>query len=584
MVFVSFANSLVAYEGTAVDYKNISNIKLLGVSDERALENIQSSVELFQRIKDKKAWVATEPYDRQRLVSIATKQALDAVKPFGFYEASVEVTLQKNETELEYRFVLGNAVIVEDVSIIVSGDAKSQVEIDRWLKSIPFSKGDVLIQPDYDTAKSSLNQILRRLGYFDARFLKQEIVVNADRSRADISLVVDSGPRYRYGDVVTVWRNAEAKNLYNDTFLARYLTLTSGDAFDSQALQKVQSDMSSSSYFSFVEFRPLFDLSDKGVIPIQVTLDAPKRLAYGGSIGFGTDSGPRAGVSFENRRVNTMGHRFNAEINSSTEKQSVLANYSIPSNGSKRDGLNLYSSFINEDSDVRDSSVWLAGLDFNRSLSDQTQLSYGISYRDERFVESSEQQESQLLLPAVSWQTVSADDLSNPNRGYRFSASLRGADDSVGSDISFAQLNANAKVVFSLGKGRLLGRAQAAQTLIRSGDRLPSSLTFFTGGDHSVRGYDFESIGVIDDSGALTGGENLVVASVEYERSLRGPFALAAFIDAGDAYDESIDLKLGVGIGARWRLPFGAIRLDFASAQDLDGKPIRVHFTFGTDL
>ena len=61
-------------------------------------------------------------------------------------------------------------------------------------------------------------------------------------------------------------------------------------------------------------------------------------------------------------------------------------------------------------------------------------------------------------------------------------------------------------------------------------------------------------------------------------------FALAGFVDMGDAFDNRIDYKRGAGIGLRWRLPFGALRLDAASALDLDGQPFRLHFSFGTDL
>jgi translocation and assembly module TamA len=199
-------------------------------------------------------------------------------------------------------------------------------------------------------------------------------------------------------------------------------------------------------------------------------------------------------------------------------------------------------------------------------------------------VESESEFDTQLLLPSVSWQTVSADDLRNPSRGYRVSASLRAADSGLGSDISFAQLSLNAKSVYTLGGGRLLGRVQVGHTYINDDDRLPSSLSFFAGGDHSVRGYDFESLGVTNDDGDLVGGQNMLAASVEYEQRIIGAFALAAFIDAGDAYDTSLDLKVGVGIGARWRLPFGAVRFDIASARDLEGEPVRLHFTFGTDL
>ena len=119
--------------------------------------------------------------------------------------------------------------------------------------------------------------------------------------------------------------------------------------------------------------------------------------------------------------------------------------------------------------------------------------------------------------------------------------------------------------------------------MIDDTDELPESLGFLAGGDNSVRGYDFESIG-LSENGEVSVAENLFVGSVEYEHPIKNGFAIAAFIDVGDAFNDSIKLNKGAGLGLRWRLPFGALRLDAASALDLDGDPIRLHFSFGTDL
>ncbi len=575
--FVNFAQAQDSFiENASVEFR--------GVSDETILKNVISSVALYQQALKLSKKKPIEKYQWQRLISLAEVEIENALKPYGYYLSTVNHSSSTDLSKVTFEINLGAPVILNNVSVIIEGESSETDVIRNWIDAYPLKKGDVLVQPQYDDAKSKLNQLLRRFGYLDARFVKQEIAVNVERTEAAISLLVQIGERYRYGEFELDWRSEKQVGAYSEGFLERYLTLKPGEGFDSQALQKAQGDMSNSTYFSYTELRPLFDEAKDGVVPIRVSIEAPKRLSYGASLGFGTDSGPRTGLTFENRRVNQLGHRFNGELIASTEKQTIVGNYSIPSNGSKRDGLNLFTSFINENSDVRDSNLWLAGFDFNKSLSDQTQLSYGVSFRDESFIESSQSFESQLLLPSVTWQTVSADSLRNPNRGYRVSASLRGADSDLGSDISFAQLTLNAKSVYSLGSGRLIGRAQIGQTIIDDGDQLPSSLSFFTGGDHSVRGYDFESIGVQNVDGDFVGGQNVIATSIEYEQQIRGPFALAAFIDAGDAYDDSLDLKVGVGVGARWRLPFGAVRLDIASARDLEGEPVRLHFTFGTDL
>ncbi|NND82934.1 MAG: outer membrane protein assembly factor [Gammaproteobacteria bacterium] len=561
-----------------------AQVKFIGVDDAAMLQNVQGSVQVYRHLQLKKPRPALADYDWQRMAAAADRQILEAVKPFGYYRAKVVKSVVDNGKQWIYTVDLGAPVVISDLNVVVDGQAGQEELIRAWRADFPLAVGARLVQPDYDAAKSRLNKLLHRLGYFDKQFLQQEIVVNPARTGAVINLVVDSGPRYRYGQVSVAWKNDSGAAVYSEEFLGRYLSIDEGQPFDADALQEIQSEMGASAYFTAVEIRPLISQAQDSIVPIEVSLQVPKRLAYGASVGVGTDTGPRAGASFENRRVNAFGHRLDAQFNVAAEKQSVVGNYTIPVDGNKRDSANLYTSFSNEDSDARDSSVSVVGIDFHRSLNASTQFSYGVSYRDERFVESNQRQTTSLLLPSLAWQTVDADDLRNPDRGYRLSASLRGADDGLGSDISFFQLNINAKGVYALGRGRILGRAQAGQTWLNAADRLPASLSYFTGGDYSVRGYAYESIGVRDSNGDLIGGENLLAASIEYEQRIRGQFALAAFVDAGDAYNSSLDLKLGVGVGARWRLPFGTIRLDVASAQDLEGDPWRLHFTIGTDL
>ena len=97
---------------------------------------------------------------------------------------------------------------------------------------------------------------------------------------------------------------------------------------------------------------------------------------------------------------------------------------------------------------------------------------------------------------------------------------------------------------------------------------MPNKFLFRTGGALTVRGYDFESLGV-EQGGAIVGGRALAVASVEYVKWLErwgGNWGVAAFVDAGDAAERFSDLNpaLGYGIGARWRTPAGPLAIDLA--------------------
>jgi translocation and assembly module TamA len=114
---------------------------------------------------------------------------------------------------------------------------------------------------------------------------------------------------------------------------------------------------------------------------------------------------------------------------------------------------------------------------------------------------------------------------------------------------------------------------------------LPPELRFFAGGDRSVRGFDYQQIGEVNETGGVIGGRFLTVASAEYEHYFLEKWGAAAFVDAGDAYNSQFDANVGVGVGLRWRSPVGLIRVDvaFPVVTELEDR-IRFHVVFGPDL
>ena len=107
------------------------------------------------------------------------------------------------------------------------------------------------------------------------------------------------------------------------------------------------------------------------------------------------------------------------------------------------------------------------------------------------------------------------------------------------------------------------------------------------GGDFSVRGYDYQSLGPKDNDGLVIGGENLLTGSLELDQSVAEKWSVALFADAGNAFDDfdDINLKFGVGAGLRWYSPLGPIRLDLAIPLADDAPDsFRIHITLGPDL
>jgi translocation and assembly module TamA len=136
-----------------------------------------------------------------------------------------------------------------------------------------------------------------------------------------------------------------------------------------------------------------------------------------------------------------------------------------------------------------------------------------------------------------------------------------------------------------LGTGRLLSRFEIGTTLADEASNLPPTILYFTGGDQSVRGYKYQSLGPESEQGEVLGGKHQLVVGVEYDFNVLPNWKLAVFADAGNAFSsfDDFEFKTSVGLGIRWLSPIGPIRVDLASALDNDNK-LRLHIAMGPDL
>ena len=123
-------------------------------------------------------------------------------------------------------------------------------------------------------------------------------------------------------------------------------------------------------------------------------------------------------------------------------------------------------------------------------------------------------------------------------------------------------------------------RLEFGQVLAANPAGIPQSQLFRAGGDDSVRGYGYQSLG-LQTASAVTGGRVLATASAELAREVALNWLAAVFVDAGDATDRLANWRanVGLGFGARWRSPVGPLRLDLAYGTQ--PKRIKLHVSVG---
>ena len=520
--------------------------------------------------------------NRRRAVLLdgADEKIRQALRALGYYHASWNSALSRSDQcwSMTIEVTPGAPTTLGRIQVEIDGDARNDPEFARLLEITLPKTGAQLNHGNYETFKQSLQKLAQQRGYAESHFTQQQLQVSLESQTADILLGFNSGPRYHFGPV-----NFE-QAIFDDTFLEQFLPFSATTPFHAPLLSRFQQSLINSRYFDQVIVTQLPPDRETRQIPVQVTLTPGPRYSTSLGVGIATDTGPRGSIGFRNNRANQRGHRYGADTQLSRVKSTVSLEYQIPLQQPDTEVVTFKTGWEEEDTDSADSETWFVGAAHSRSLDNGWIRTIDLVYQVESYEVGDDRNTTELVVPGIGWQKTRADNPAYPYTGWRTRFSLRGAAESLGSDLSFLQLQGSGKYILPLLGGRLLGRLEGGLSLMSNFEEMPSSFRFFAGGDNSVRGYDYEELGPLNDVGDVVGGRHLLTASVEYDYPVYKNYALAVFYDVGNAFDNSsFTLKRSFGVGLRWRSPLGPIRLDLAFP-DTSEQAFRIHLSMGPDL
>ncbi|HEY0180894.1 MAG TPA: autotransporter assembly complex family protein [Dokdonella sp.] len=537
-----------------------------------------------------------------RLYERAADEAAGALEPYGYYSAKVTGELRENAGN--YVAVLhvaaGEPVRVRVLDIRLDRDADGQKDVQKALAAFAPAKGQPLDHAAYEKSKATIQAALFASGYLDAQLVTHRVEVERSANSAEIHLGWQVGTRFRLGP--TTFEGGQ----FSDEFLQRYIPWKEGDFYTQEQVLALQQRLVDADYFAIAQVQPDTEHAHGDVVPIKVVLAPAKRTIYTGGVFYGTDTGPGVRGGIERRWVNRNGHKLKFETLIAERLKTLSALYTIPLGGPNNHSLNFGATYRDENTDTStsrtfglaatDSSVWRG---WTRTL--------GLKFLTGDFEVANLQNSSTLLYPEVSLSRKQADDPMFVRRGYSLTLAARAGEEGLGSDTSFAQVTADAKWIRGLGdNARFIARGSFGTTQVDDFDKLPPELRFFAGGDRSIRGYGFQTIGPPlpeslvpvaqarcaahpdDDCKAfVVGGKNLLVASAEYEYYFKPNWGIATFVDTGDAFTSfsSYRQKIGAGFGVRWRSPVGMVRVDLGfPVNDDQNHGVELHVVIGPDL
>lgn len=560
----------------------------------RAPDAVRDTLERHLELQRFRSLPDLHASELQRLLGAADANARELLGTLGYFAPTITVELTETpQAKAAPRTVVVTVqpgpqthVASADIGFTSSTSTAQQRRVQQGWSLVP---GQPFTQSAWDAAKGDGLRQLQARRHPTARIANSRAEVDADTHQAQLSVTYDPGPAYRFGPL-----RVEGSQRYDPDGARRLARLPTGAVYDEAELLDAQLRLASSGYYDAVFLTLDTEGTDPQAAPVvaQVREARLQKLVFGP--GFSTDSGARLSLEHIHNQLPGIGWRAVSKLLLDREtKQASTEWTALPGDN----GWRWFAGGQVQRESTGDYEVNSGRLRSGRSKSTQRiDRSYFLQYDYANSQGLNAPPSGTALSVNYGWTGRYFNSLTAPTRGHGIAVEL-----GLGTTLRpernlFARTLVRWQTFVPAGRvqddagqarnARVALRAEAGAVFAREGAQVPVTQLFITGGDTTVRGYGYRSIGARTDNGQLYGGRYLAVGSVEWQRPIVYKGAMTdwestLFIDAGAVADRvgDLDPRVGVGAGVRWRSPVGPLQADLAYG--VQAKELRLHLRLG---
>ncbi|MEJ2514925.1 MAG: BamA/TamA family outer membrane protein [Gammaproteobacteria bacterium] len=512
----------------------------------------------------------------RRLYQQAGPQAREALRPFGYYDATVRKSMEKVAGTWQVRLKIDPGIPLRwtGLDIEVSGEGSDNPRLKKAVAERNFEVGDVVRHQEYDRLRNAMARAARSSGYLEAEFTTRRLEVNPSAREARAILRLETGPRYRFGEV------AVNQNVLRDAFANRLIFVEEGQPYDSRDLLDTQYALSDVGYYSSVVVEQGEADPETRTVPVTVRASKVPKQRIRLGVGYATDSRLRFLFGSDWRRINDRGHTATAEIRASQPQTEIALRYQIPVGDLLTERFAFRGGLVDEELGDLESRRVTLGADYLRSLGDWQRTLFGDFLQETTRNPGEDRFTEFLFVPGIGMERLKADDPITPVRGWRLRGELRGSHSALGAQSDFLRFHGLAHWVMPVGEDwDIFLRTEVGISGVEGFGNLPASQRFYAGGDQSVRGYGYQDLSPRDGDGNRIGGRHMVFGSIEFSRRITRLFSGAIFLDAGNAFNAWGDpVEVSAGLGVHVHTPVGRVRLEVARSITESRSP-RLHIS-----
>lgn len=557
------------------------------------------------------------------LLNAADANIRDLIGTLGYFSPDVELQLSDTPDAAAPLAVTvkvnpGTPTTIRSAYIRFSGtnaaEAISAGQRDAVRLQWSLTPGERFTQSAWSGAKNQGLRSLQAERFPTASIASSRADIDADTQRAELSIDYTPGPAYYFGPLQLNYSlrpseqaaadaaadaasdSAAPAPRYDPDGMRRIARLPVGHVYQQTTLLDAQQRLANSGYFDSVFLTLDTDAAAPGDSEVHAPVIAQVREAqlqkWVFGVGASTDTGARLSIDHIHNRVPGLGWRAVSKLQLDTKNPLLSTRLvDLPN----EEGWAWFATAKAEREKLGDYDANSLQLRFGRIKSaDHIDRNYYLQYDLTKLQGTGAPPTSSSVTANYGWTGRYFNNPASPTSGFGFAWEAGAGTTLTPAREPFGRVAARWLTLIGLGdpdaagkrQSRLALRASGGAVIARTGVDIPATQLFLTGGDTTVRGYRYQSIGVENELDKVISGRYMLAGSVEWQRPItvrgnRSDWEHTLFIDAGSVADKTNQMTIytGVGTGIRWASPVGPLQADVAYG--IQTQKIRLHLRMG---
>ncbi len=498
------------------------------------------------------------------------KRLQAVLKSDGYYDGEVDYRIDPRSEPVTVTLIIsrGDPYRLESFDIVYHGDESYQ--------GLPSDSRELGVQinrrvraPDVVAAENRMESILWERGYPFGTVSERRHVVDRNTHMMRITMTVDPGPKAGFGPL-----SIEGLQDVRQSYVRRLCPWEPGQQYDRRLLDEYRQSLLDTFLFASVSLTTADQPDASGDVPISLRVTERPLRTVGAGLSWSTDEGFEVNAFWEHRNLFGEDEDLRVETRIGEIEQSLTTLFSKPRFHRTDQTLLAGVRVKREETDAYRETSLGAGVALERELNELWDGKLGLTLELSDITENREDRTLWLLGVPASLVRDSRDDEMDPTHGTRLALGMAPFLTAGDERNMFVMTDLAASAYRSVQRDDrviLAARTRVGSIFGESRAEVPASKRFYAGGGGSIRGYQFQKVGPLDDQNDPIGGRSVFEVSGEVRIRITEQIGLVPFVDGGTVFtnpdfttEEDDTVRWSAGLGGRYFTPIGPIRLDIA--------------------